>query len=59
MGRTLALKIGWIGNALALIGIVVSLAMFEKTASRSAAISTIFFLYVQIIVYATFVDATT
>ncbi|KPI40787.1 uncharacterized protein AB675_10704 [Cyphellophora attinorum] len=33
--------------------------MFEKTASRSAAISTIFFLYAQIIIYATFVDATT
>jgi hypothetical protein len=59
MGRTLALKIGWIGNAAAMIGIVVSLAMFEKTQSRSAAISAIFFLYVQIIVYATFVDATT
>lgn len=59
MGRCLALKIGWAGNATAMIGIVVSLAMFERHGSRSAAISAIFFLYVQIIVYATFVDATT
>jgi hypothetical protein len=59
MGRTLALKLGWSGNALAMIGIVASLAMFEKSASRAAAISAIFFLYVQIIMYGTFVDATT
>jgi hypothetical protein len=59
MGRVLALKIGWISNACAMVGIVVSLAMFEKSGSRSAAISAIFFLYVQIIMYATFVDATT
>lgn len=59
MGRCLALQIGWIGNACAMIGIVVSLARFEKSGSRAAAISAIFFLYVQIIVYATFIDATT
>ena len=59
MGRVLALKIGWIGDACAMIGMVVSLAMFEKSGSHSAAIAAIFFLYLHIIMYATFVDATT
>lgn len=59
MGRVLALKLGWIGDLLAMIGIVVSLANFEKTGSHASAISAIFFLYLHIIMYATFVDATT
>lgn len=59
MGRVLALKIGWIGDACAMIGMVVSLAMFAKDGSRASAIAAIFFLYVHIIMYATFIDATT
>ncbi|KAK6373981.1 hypothetical protein LTS17_007951 [Exophiala oligosperma] len=59
MGRVLALKIGWIGDACAMIGMVVSLAQFEKTGSRAAAISAIAFLYLHIAMYAGFVDVTT
>ena len=59
MGRVLALKLGWIGCACAMIGIVGSLAIFEKTGSRSAAVAAIVFLYFHIIIYALFIDATT
>jgi len=59
MGRVPALKLGWIGDLLAMIGVVVSLVVFEKTGSRASAIAAISFLYLHIIVYALFIDATT
>lgn len=59
MGRVLGLKIGWIGNVVAMIGICASLAQYEKTGSQGAAIAGVFFLYVQIAMYATFIDAIT
>ena len=39
IGRVLALKSGWIGDLLAMIGVVVSLAKFEQTGSRASAIA--------------------
>ncbi|KIX00278.1 uncharacterized protein Z518_10417 [Rhinocladiella mackenziei CBS 650.93] len=59
MGRVLALKIGWIGDVCAMIGVVVSLAKFEETGSRASAIAAIVFLYLHIAMYAGFVDVTT
>jgi hypothetical protein len=59
VGRVLNLKLGWIGDLVAMIGIVVSLARFEATESHGWAIAGIFFLYLHITFYALFVDATT
>jgi hypothetical protein len=58
-GRVLNLKLGWIGDLIAMIGIIVSIATFEKTGSSAAAHAGIFFLYLHIACYALFVDATT
>lgn len=55
LGRVLALKLGWIGDSCAMIGIVVSLAVFGQNGSRGAAIAAVFFLYVHIAVYALFI----
>lgn len=59
MGRVLALKLGWAGDLCAMIGIVISLARFDATGSRGAAIAAVFFLYLHIAFYALFIDATT
>lgn len=59
LGRVLNLKLGWTGDLLAMIGIVVSLARFEATGSRGSAIAAVAFLYIHIACYAFFVDATT
>ncbi|KAK5032811.1 hypothetical protein LTS07_004221 [Exophiala sideris] len=59
MGRVLALKIGWTGDACAMIGIVVCLARFEATGSHGSAVAAVFFLYLHIAFYAGFVDVTT
>lgn len=59
MGRVLALKLGWTGDLCAMLGIVVSLARFDATGSRAAAVSAVVFLYLHIAFYALFVDATT
>lgn len=59
IGRVKALKIGWIGDLLSLIGECVSLSMFEKTGSRSTAIASVFFLFTHIAFFAFNVDVTT
>lgn len=59
LGRVLNLKLGWIGDLFAMVGIVVSLARFEATGSRGSAIAAVAFLYLHIAFFALFVDATT
>ena len=59
LGRVNNLKLGWIGDLIAMIGIMVSLARYQATGSKGAAIAGVFFLYLHILLYALFVDATT
>lgn len=59
VGRVTALRIGWVGCALGLIGICASLASFANTGSQAAAIATIVFLYLHILMYSANVDVTT
>lgn len=59
IGRVKALKIGWIGDLLSLIGECVSLSIFERSKSRSAAIASVFFLFTHIAFFAFNVDVTT
>ncbi len=59
LGRVNNLKLGWTGDLLAMVGIVVSLARFSANGTRASAISAIAFLYLHIACYALFVDATT
>lgn len=59
VGRVRNLKFGWIGDLIAMIGIIVSIARYEATGSSGAARAGVFFLYLHIACYALFVDATT
>ncbi|KAK4940654.1 hypothetical protein LTR10_019284 [Elasticomyces elasticus] len=59
VGRVTALRIGWVGCAVGLIGICASLASFAHTGSQAAAISTIVFLYLHILMYSANIDVTT
>lgn len=58
MGRVRALQIGWIGCGLSSIAIIISLAKFEESGTRASAISAISFIYLEILMYASFVDPT-
>ncbi|KAJ9613070.1 hypothetical protein H2200_003011 [Cladophialophora chaetospira] len=59
IGRVNALKIGWIGDAVALIGECASLSTFERTGSHSAAVASVFFLFLHIFLFAFNIDVTT
>lgn len=59
IGRVNALKIGWCGDAIALIGECVSLSTFERTGSHSSAIASVFFLFLHIALFAFNIDVTT
>lgn len=59
IGRVKALKIGWIGDILALIGEIVSLSKFETSGSRPTAIASVFFLFMHIAFFAFNIDVTT
>lgn len=59
VGRVKALKIGWTGDLFALIGECVSLSLFERKNSQSAAIASVFFLFMHIAFFAFNIDVTT
>lgn len=59
IGRVKALKIGWIGDLLSLIGECVSLSIFQRTGSRSAAVACVVFLFTHIFCFAFNIDVTT
>ncbi|KAL1967007.1 hypothetical protein VTN77DRAFT_3531 [Rasamsonia byssochlamydoides] len=59
IGRVNALRCGWIGDAVALIGECISLSIFERTRSHSAAIASVFFLFLHIALFAFNIDVTT
>ncbi|RFU26551.1 hypothetical protein B7463_g9784, partial [Scytalidium lignicola] len=59
IGRVNALKIGWIGDAFALIGECASLSTFERTGSHGAAVASVFFLFLHIALFAFNIDVTT
>jgi hypothetical protein len=59
IGRVNALKIGWIGDAVSLVGECIALSIFERTGSESAAIASVFFLFSHIALFAFNIDVTT
>lgn len=59
VGRVNALKIGWIGDAIALIGECAALSTFERTGSHAAAVASVFFLFLHIALFAFNIDVTT
>ncbi|KIY03202.1 uncharacterized protein Z520_01669 [Fonsecaea multimorphosa CBS 102226] len=59
VGRVTALRMGWAGCALGLVGICASLGTFTSTHSHASAISTIVFLYLHILMYSMNIDVTT
>ncbi|KAK5257668.1 hypothetical protein LTR40_009439 [Exophiala xenobiotica] len=59
IGRVNALKIGWIGDAIALIGECAALSTFERTGSHAAAVASVFFLFLHIALFAFNIDVTT
>jgi hypothetical protein len=56
---SLALKIGWIGDAIALIGECAALSTFERTGSHAAAVASVLFLFLHIALFAFNIDVTT
>ncbi|KAL1849896.1 hypothetical protein VTK73DRAFT_9790 [Phialemonium thermophilum] len=59
VGRVKALKIGWIGDLLSLIGECAALSQFEKSGSRGTAIASVVFLFTHIACFAFNIDVTT
>ncbi|OAA60346.1 General substrate transporter [Niveomyces insectorum RCEF 264] len=59
VGRVKALKMGWIGDLLSLVGECVALSVFERTGSRQSAIASVVFLFTHIACFAFNVDVTT
>lgn len=59
IGRVNALRCGWIGDAVALIGECISLSIFQRTGSHSAAVASVFFLFLHIALFAFNIDVTT
>ena len=59
IGRVNALKIGWIGDAVSLIGECIALSIFERTGSQGAAIASVTFLFTHIALFAFNIDVTT
>jgi MFS family permease len=59
IGRVNALRIGWIGDAVALIGECIALSTFTRTNSHAAAVASVFFLFLHIALFAFNIDVTT
>lgn len=59
IGRVNALKIGWIGDAVSLIGECIALSIFERTGSEGTAVASVFFLFSHIALFAFNIDVTT
>lgn len=59
VGRVNALRTGWIGDLISLIGVCISVSTFERTGSTAAAKASVTFLFLHIAFFAFNIDVTT
>ncbi|ERS97293.1 Sugar transporter family protein [Sporothrix schenckii 1099-18] len=59
VGRVKALKMGWLGDLACLVGECIALSVYERTASRPAAVACVVFLFAHIFCFAFNIDVTT